>query len=71
MWMYDELGRGLAAQGPPPADHPYREWLILHAGPHLNSVTAWLRAALDRLAVALLRRGARPLDGDLPDQQPL
>jgi thiaminase (transcriptional activator TenA) len=53
MWMYDELGRGLAAQGPPPADHPYREWLILHAGPHLDSVTAWMRAALDRLAVAL------------------
>jgi thiaminase/transcriptional activator TenA len=53
MWMYDELGRDLAMQGPPPADHPYRDWLILHAGPHLDTVTAWMRAALDRQATEL------------------
>ncbi len=49
-WMYDELGKRLAASGPPPADHPYRDWLLVHAGPHLEETTAWLRTILDRAA---------------------
>ena len=53
MWMYDELGQALAAQGPPPADHPYRAWLLAHAGPHLETTTAWMRALLDARAPEL------------------
>ena len=53
MWMYDELGHALAAQGTPPADHPYRDWLQVHAGPHLQDITAWMRALLDRRAPTL------------------
>jgi thiaminase/transcriptional activator TenA len=53
MWMYDELGHALAAQGAPPADHPYRDWLLVHAGPHLQDITAWMRALLDRRAPTL------------------
>ncbi|HMA38062.1 MAG TPA: thiaminase II [Chloroflexia bacterium] len=53
MWMYDALGQDLAAHGPPPPDHPYREWLAVHAGPHLEQVTTWLRATLDARAPSL------------------
>jgi thiaminase/transcriptional activator TenA len=53
MWMYDELGHDLAAWGTPPADHPYRDWLLVHAGPHLETVTAWMRESLDLQAATL------------------
>ncbi len=53
MWMYDDLGRALAAPGPPAPDHPYADWLRVHAGPHLETVTAWLRGILDAQAPAL------------------
>jgi thiaminase/transcriptional activator TenA len=53
MWMYDELGHALAAQGTPRADHPYRDWLLVHAGPHLQDITTWMRALLDQRAPTL------------------
>jgi thiaminase/transcriptional activator TenA len=50
MWMYDELGHHLAARGTPPADHPYHAWLVVHAEPHLDTITRWMRDILDSAA---------------------
>ncbi len=52
MWMYDELGAHLATLPPADPAHPYYEWLRVHAGPHLTTVTTWLRGILDRALVA-------------------
>jgi thiaminase/transcriptional activator TenA len=49
MWMYDELGAYLATLPPAGPAHPYYEWLRVHAGDHLTTVTTWLRSILDRL----------------------
>jgi len=48
MWMYDELGAHVATLPPPAPTHPYTDWLRVHSGDHLTTVSTWLRAILDR-----------------------
>jgi thiaminase/transcriptional activator TenA len=52
MWGYSELGRALAATGPP-ADPRYRRWIEIYADPEFAALAALCAALLDREADGL------------------
>ncbi len=49
-WIYCVVGKHLLKQGPPKADHPYRDWLMLYASPEFEAVQRWMRRQIDRWA---------------------
>jgi len=46
-WIYCVVGHHLLKHGPPKADHPYRDWLMLYASPEFAAVQEWMRAKVD------------------------
>lgn len=46
-WIYCVVGRHLLRHGPPKADHPYREWLLMYGSPEFAAVQRWMRAKAD------------------------
>ncbi len=52
-WIYAVIGQHFTAQGEPPADHPYRDWLHTYATPDFDTVGAWLRGVVDDEAARL------------------
>jgi thiaminase/transcriptional activator TenA len=46
-WIYCVVGNHLLKNGPPPPDHPYRDWLNLYASPEFAAVQEWMRAKVD------------------------
>ena len=46
-WIYCVVGQHLLKPGPPRADHPYRDWLMLYASPEFAEVQKWMRAKVD------------------------
>jgi thiaminase/transcriptional activator TenA len=49
-WIYCVVGKHLLKNGRPPADHPYRDWLLLYASPEFEAVQTWMRRQVDRWA---------------------
>ncbi len=52
-WIYADVGRHLVGTTPPPASHPYADWLATYASPDFDMVERWLRERLDARAAAL------------------
>jgi thiaminase/transcriptional activator TenA len=52
MWGYSEIGRALAAEGPP-AEPRYRQWVETYADPGFAELAAWCAGLLDRVAAGL------------------
>jgi thiaminase (transcriptional activator TenA) len=52
MWGYSEIGRALAAAGPP-AEPRYRQWVQTYADPGFADLAAWCAGLLDRVAAGL------------------
>jgi len=52
MWGYSEIGRALAAAGPP-AEPRYRQWVQTYADPAFAELAAWCAELLDRVAAGL------------------
>jgi thiaminase/transcriptional activator TenA len=46
-WIYCVVGRHLLKKGPPPKNHPYRNWLLLYASPEFAEVQQWMRKKVD------------------------
>jgi len=44
------VGKHLLRKGPPPQDHPFRDWLMLYASPEFAAVQKWMRRTVDRWA---------------------
>jgi thiaminase/transcriptional activator TenA len=49
-WIYCVVGQHLLKKGPPRADHPYRDWLMLYASPEFAEVQKWMRTKVDAWA---------------------
>ncbi|MFO0774231.1 MAG: thiaminase II [Nitrospiraceae bacterium] len=49
-WIYYVVGKHLLKHGPPKADHPYRDWLMLYASPEFEAVQRWMRKKVDEWA---------------------
>jgi thiaminase/transcriptional activator TenA len=49
-WIYCVVGQHLLRHGPPPKNHPYRNWLQLYASPEFAEVQRWMRTKVDRWA---------------------
>lgn len=49
-WVYCVVGRHLLRKGPPPKNHPYRDWLMLYASPEFAEVQVWMRKKVDQWA---------------------
>jgi len=49
-WIYCVVGKHFLKDGPPPAKHPYRDWLLLYASPEFEAVQEWMRAKVDTWA---------------------
>lgn len=49
-WIYCVVGRHLLRKGPPPKNHPYRDWLMLYASPEFAEVQMWMRKKVDQWA---------------------
>ncbi|MGE0468541.1 MAG: Aminopyrimidine aminohydrolase [Candidatus Nitrospira kreftii] len=47
-WVYCVVGRHLLRKGPPPKNHPYRDWLMLYASPEFAEVQVWMRKKVDQ-----------------------
>lgn len=60
-WIYAVVGEHFTALGAPPADHPYRDWLLTYANPDFAAVGAWMRAVVDDEAARLDGRGTQRL----------
>ncbi len=60
-WIYAVIGEHFTAQGAPPADHPYRDWLATYASADYGAVPVWLRAVGDEEASRLDDVGKRRL----------
>ena len=46
-WIYCEVGSYLLKNGPPPVNHPYKNWLNLYASPEFAEVARWMREKVD------------------------
>lgn len=51
-WIYCVVGQHLLQKGPPPKNHPYRDWLMLYASPEFAEVQQWMRKKVDQWAKA-------------------
>ncbi len=49
-WIYCVVGQHLLKKGPPPKNHPYRDWLMLYASPEFAEVQQWMRKKVDQWA---------------------
>jgi thiaminase/transcriptional activator TenA len=49
-WIYCVVGKHLLRKGPPPKNHPYRDWLMLYASPEFAEVQRWMRRKVDQWA---------------------
>ena len=49
-WVYCVVGQHLLKKGPPPKNHPYRDWLMLYASPEFAEVQHWMRQKVDQWA---------------------
>ena len=49
-WVYCVVGQHLLRKGPPPKNHPYRDWLMLYASPEFAEVQQWMRKKVDQWA---------------------
>ncbi|MBH0176905.1 MAG: hypothetical protein HP491_03350 [Nitrospira sp.] len=49
-WIYCVVGQYLLRKGPPPKNHPYRDWLMLYASPEFAEVQRWMRKKVDQWA---------------------
>lgn len=49
-WIYCVIGQHLLRKGPPPKNHPYRDWLMLYASPEFADVQRWMRKKVDQWA---------------------
>jgi thiaminase/transcriptional activator TenA len=49
-WIYCVVGKHLLRKGPPPKNHPYRNWLMLYASPEFAEVQKWMRKKVDQWA---------------------
>jgi thiaminase/transcriptional activator TenA len=49
-WIYCVVGQYLLKKGPPPRNHPYRDWLMLYASPEFAEVQRWMRGKVDQWA---------------------
>lgn len=49
-WIYCVVGKHLLRKGPPPKDHPFRDWLMLYASPEFAEVQKWMRKKVDQWA---------------------
>ena len=49
-WIYCIVGQHLLKKGPPPQNHPYRDWLMLYASPEFAEVQRWMRKKVDQWA---------------------
>ncbi len=47
-WIYCEVGSHLLRNGPPPVNHPYKNWLSLYASPEFAEVARWMRDKVDQ-----------------------
>ena len=52
-WIYAVVGQHFTAQGEPPADHPYRDWLATYAAPGFEEVGQWMRDLINDEAARL------------------
>ncbi len=60
-WIYAVVGEHFTAQGEPPEEHLYRDWLKTYANPDFAAVGAWLRDVVDDEAARLDERGRERL----------
>ena len=60
-WIYAVVGEHFTAQGEPPADHPYHDWLATYADPSFAAVGEWLRGVVDDEASRLDDAGRQRL----------
>jgi len=49
-WVYCEIGQHLLKNGPPPNNHPYRDWLLMYGSPEFAEVADWMRELVNRCA---------------------
>jgi len=49
-WIYCVVGQHFLRKGPPPQNHPYRDWLMLYASPEFAEVQRWMRKKVDQWA---------------------
>ncbi len=49
-WIYCVVGQHLLKKGPPPTNHPYRDWLMLYASPEFAEVQQWMKKKVDQWA---------------------
>ena len=61
MWGYSELGRAIAAAGPP-AEPRYRRWVETYADPAFAELAGWCARLLDRAAGGLPAGRLRQLE---------
>jgi thiaminase (transcriptional activator TenA) len=52
-WIYAVVGKHFTAQGAPPGDHPYRDWLLTYAQVEFAWVGNWMRGVIDDEAASL------------------
>lgn len=61
MWDYSDIGQRLAAQGLPPAQPLYGQWIQTYAAPEFRALATWLRHLLDDLTAQLAASDRAPL----------
>jgi thiaminase/transcriptional activator TenA len=61
MWDYSDIGQRLAAQGAPPGQPLYGQWIQTYAAPEFGALATWLRQLLDDLTAHLSTSDKAPL----------
>lgn len=61
MWDYSDIGQRLAAQGLPPTQPLYGQWIQTYAAPEFGALATWLRQQLDGSTVHLAPSDKAPL----------
>ena len=69
-WGYVYIAQHLA-QGKPPADQRYADWIAQYTSPEFVQAAEWLKAEMNRLAEGIDPVKAAPPDGNLRDLQPV
>jgi thiaminase/transcriptional activator TenA len=60
-WIYAVVGQHFTAQGEPPGEHPYRDWLLTYANVEFEAVGIWMRGVIDDEAARLHDSGRERL----------
>lgn len=60
-WIYAVVGQHFTAQGEPPGEHPYRDWLLTYANVEFEAVGIWMRGVIDDEASHLSEAGRERL----------